>query len=138
MVTPQTKAFSDAQRSFWNARQQQKTPACIFQPTSAEQVKAAIIEVARAGCPFAIKGIGHSVNPDGSSIHAGFLFDLAKLNHIEISNDKKTLRVGPGVAWGPLFRVLEKEGVIAVGGRDYGVGVPGFVFGGKSLPLGGS
>ncbi|KAH7177106.1 hypothetical protein EDB81DRAFT_864428 [Dactylonectria macrodidyma] len=41
-----------------------------------------------------------------------------------------TVRVGPGVRWGPLLQTLEKEGVIAVGGRDFGVGVPGFVFGG--------
>lgn len=41
------------------------------------------------------------------------------------------MRVGPGVHWGPLFQELEKEDVIAVGGRDFGVGVPGFIFGGR-------
>lgn len=91
----------------------------------------AIVEVVRAKSPFAIKGGGHSSNPLGSSTRGGIQFDLVNLDHIEIADDKETVRVGPGVRWGDLFLVLEKAGVIAVGGRDYGVGVPGFIFGGK-------
>jgi FAD/FMN-containing dehydrogenase len=98
-------------------------------------VKVAIVEVLRANCPFAIKGGGHSSNSEGSSIQDGVQFDLVNLNHIEIADDEKTVRVGPGVRWGPLLQVLEKRGVIAVGGRDFGVGVPGFIFGGKFFLL---
>ena len=44
---------------------------------------------------------------------------------------KKTVNVAPGVKRGPLFQTLEKQGVMAVGGRDFNVGVPGFIFGGQ-------
>lgn len=104
---------------------------CFFQPTSGEQVSKAIVEVVRARSLFTIKGGGHSSNADGSSIHGGFQFDLAKLNHVEIAADKKTLRVGPGMRWGELFPILESHGLTTVGGRDAQVGIPGFVFGGR-------
>ncbi|CAG9946944.1 unnamed protein product [Clonostachys rosea f. rosea IK726] len=126
VVRAASSAYIEAQNSYWNASQRQKEPACFFQPTSAEQVSAAIVEVVRADCAFAIKGGGHSSNPDGSSIQDGFQFDLSKLNHIEISETDRTLRVGPGVHWGSLLKILESRGLSAVGGRDAGVGVPGF------------
>lgn len=94
-------------------------------------MKKAVVEVKRAQCPFAIEGGGHSSNSNGSCIHDGFQFDLVHLNQIEIADNKQTVPVGPGVRWGDLFRTLEKHGVIAVGRRDFGVGVPGFIFGGQ-------
>lgn len=126
--------YARIQRSYWNTLQRRKAPACFFQPTTAEQVSAAIIEVVRAKCPFSIKGGGHSSNSEGSSIDNGFQFDLALLDHVEIAEDEKTVRVGPGVRWGPLLQTLEKRCLSVVGGRDFGVGVPGFVFGGKPVP----
>lgn len=93
-----------------------------------------MLEVVKRNCPFAIKGGGHSSNPDGCSVNAGFQFDLANLNHVEIAEDRSSVRVGPGVRWGDLFKILEPHGVIAAGGRDYGVGVPGFIFGGRNSP----
>ncbi|KAB8217744.1 hypothetical protein BDV33DRAFT_176750 [Aspergillus novoparasiticus] len=130
VIDPSSRAYTESQHSFWSACQRQNTPVCFFQPENSEQVQRAMVEVVRAKCPFVIKGGGHSANPLGSSIRGGVQFDLVKLNHVEIAADKQTVRVGPGVRWGDLFLVLEKAGVIAVGGRDYGVGVPGFVFGG--------
>ncbi|KAE8156552.1 hypothetical protein BDV40DRAFT_305962 [Aspergillus tamarii] len=130
VIDPSSSAFKGAQNSFWNQVQRQKTPECFFQPAEAHQVAKAMLEVVKRDCPFAIKGGGHSSNPDGCTVNAGFQFDLANLNHIEIAEDKLSVRVGPGVRWGDLFKVLEPQGVIAVGGRDYGVGVPGFIFGG--------
>lgn len=135
VINPSSTAFTEAQNSYWNVLQRQKIPTCFFQPTDVRQVQTAVAQVAKAKCPFAIKGGGHSSNSEGSSIENGFLFDLAKLNHVEIASDNQTVRVGPGVRWGPLFKILEKRGVIAVGGRDFGVGVPGFIFGGKSPSL---
>jgi hypothetical protein len=66
----------------------------------------------------------------GSSSHGGFLFDLSELNHVEIAEDRQSVKLGPGVHWGELFQYLEKKGLMCLGGRDFGVGVPGFIFGG--------
>ncbi|KAL4769304.1 hypothetical protein BDW60DRAFT_210228 [Aspergillus nidulans var. acristatus] len=115
IVHARSPAFKESQESYWNTIQRQKQPACFFQPTSAEHVQQALVEVVKAKCPFAIKSGGHSSNPEGSSVEGGFQFDLQNLNHVEITDDRKS---------------LERQGLIAVGGRDFGVGVAGFIFGG--------
>ncbi|KAL2071017.1 hypothetical protein VTL71DRAFT_14043 [Oculimacula yallundae] len=130
VLTAKSSAYANAQGTFWNTRQKDTAPGCFFQPKTTEQVQAAIVEVVRAKCPFAIKGGGHSSNPKGSSIQDGFQFDLSHIDHIRIAEDKETVEVGPGVHWGQLYLELEKHGIIAVGGRDAIVGVPGFIFGG--------
>ncbi|KAH7259896.1 hypothetical protein B0J15DRAFT_524793 [Fusarium solani] len=130
LISPSSSAYAKAQESYWSEQQRSRDPACFFQPTSAEQVQAAIVHVKRAGCLFSIKGGGHSYNSRGSSIDGGFQFDLVNLNQVNIHQDRRSLIVGPGVRWGPLFKLLEGQGLIAVGGRDVGVGVPGFTFGG--------
>ena len=122
--------YEKALQTFWNRRQQENRPQGYFKPTRASQVQAAIKEVVKAQSPFAIRGGGHSSNSIGSSSQGGFLFDLSDLNHIEVADDRKSIRLGPGVHWGPLYQVLEPQGLICLGGRDFGVGVPGFIFGG--------
>ncbi|KAI9150859.1 hypothetical protein HJFPF1_10636 [Paramyrothecium foliicola] len=123
-------AYAAAQQSYWSEQQRQAVPACFFQPLTAEQVQRAVVEVKKAGCPFSIKGGGHSYNSRGSSIDGGFQFNLVNLGHMEISENRKTLKVGPGLRWGPVVKYLEGEGLMAVAGRDVGVGVPGLTFGG--------
>ncbi|KAF4435962.1 FAD binding domain-containing [Fusarium acutatum] len=118
--------YKECQNSYWDARQRERTPYCFFQPLDASQVSAALVEVVRARAPFTIKSGGHSVRL-GSSCSEGFQFDLVKLNHIDISADKKTVRLGPGSNWGTVLPELEKHGVITPGGRDAGVGVGGFI-----------
>ncbi|KAL4971421.1 hypothetical protein BDW66DRAFT_155678 [Aspergillus desertorum] len=130
IITSSSPGYAVAQKSFWNAVQREKEPGCFFQPTSAEQVAKALVEVVRAQCPFAIKGGGHSSNAEGCSVQGGFQFDLCKLDHVTIAEDRKTVRVGPGMRWGDLFTFLERHGLTTVGGRDANVGVPGFIFGG--------
>lgn len=124
-------AYNGLRESFWNAQQQEVKPSCIFTPTTAEQVQKAIVEVVRYNVPFAIKGGGHSSNIQGSSAHGGFQFDLVNLNHLELSSNKSTVRLGPGLRWSTVYEYLQRHNLMVVGGRDSSVGVPGFIFGGR-------
>ncbi|KAI3578755.1 hypothetical protein IWW34DRAFT_911797 [Fusarium oxysporum f. sp. albedinis] len=117
VITSSSSAFKDAQLEYWSGPQRNTAPACFFQPTSANQVQTAIKEVTKFQCPFSIKGSGHSSNFGGSSIEGGFQFDLC-------------VKIGPGNRWGPLFSFLEEHDLTVAGGRDSGVGVSGFIFGG--------
>ncbi|KAL7758339.1 hypothetical protein ACKLNR_012866 [Fusarium oxysporum f. sp. zingiberi] len=130
IVFPSSPGFQTVQQSYWNLFQREAAPSCFFQPTTSEHVSKAITQVVQEDCHFSIKGGGHSSNVGASSITGGFQFDLAKLREFKVSDDKKSVTVGPGWRWGELLQQLEPLGVIAVGGRDAGVGVPGFVFGG--------
>ncbi|KAH7194934.1 hypothetical protein DER44DRAFT_849603 [Fusarium oxysporum] len=129
IVFPSSPGFQTVQQSYWNLFQREAAPSCFFQPTTSEHVSKAITQVVQKYCHFSIKGGGHSSNVGASSITGGFQFDLAKLREFKVSDDKKSVTVGPGWRWGELLQQLEPLGVIAVGGRDAGVGVPGFVFG---------
>ncbi|EGU81303.1 hypothetical protein FOXB_08198 [Fusarium oxysporum f. sp. conglutinans Fo5176] len=129
IVFPSSPGFQTVQESYWNLFQREAAPSCFFQPTTSEHVSKAITQVVQEDCHFSIKGGGHSSNVGASSITGGFQFDLAKLREFKVSDDKKSVTVGPGWRWGELLQQLEPLGVIAVGGRDAGVGVPGFVFG---------
>lgn len=128
---PTSTAFLQSQQDYWNVLQRQRVPACFFKPTNAEQIKTVILEIQEAECSFAIKGGGHSSNWGGSSIDGGLVVDLQRWDHVELAENQKSVTVGPGVHWGPLYLLLEKHGLMAVGGRDFGVGVPGFIFGGE-------
>lgn len=84
------------------------------------------------GCSFAVKAGGHGKFAGESSIQNGVTIDLKKLNHVNISNDRTTVDVGPGNSWLDVYAVLEPLGLTVVGGRASDVGVGGFVLGGKS------
>ncbi|PIA94128.1 hypothetical protein CB0940_08906 [Cercospora beticola] len=130
VILPGTEEFLKVQESYWNAQQRSAAPSAFFQPHTPEHVSGIVQEIVRARLAFAIKGGGHSSNLGGSSTNDGVTIDLSRLDHIVIAKDKKTVRLGPGVRWGVLFRILDEQKLAAAGGRDASVGVPGFLFGG--------
>jgi FAD/FMN-containing dehydrogenase len=82
--------------------------------------------------PFAIRSGGHSPNPGWSGIESGILIDLSKMNSMNISEDRKTVKLGPGARWGQVYEYLDQYDVTAVGGRIAQVGVGGLLLGGKN------
>jgi FAD/FMN-containing dehydrogenase len=67
----------------------------------------------------------------GASINDGVVFDLRYLNQLMISEDKTTAFVGPGNRWGAVYSFLDTMNLTVVGGRVSGVGVGGYLLGGK-------
>lgn len=59
------------------------------------------------------------------------MVNLAPLNQVSLSADRRTTSVGPGNTWGDVYKVLDPLGVSVVGGREAGVGVGGLLLGGK-------
>jgi len=81
-------------------------------------------------CKFAVKSGGHAASPGASNIQDGLTVDLANLNQISISLDKKTASIGPGNTWAPVYTALEAQNISMIGGRVGDVGVGGLVLGG--------
>ena len=65
-----------------------------------------------------------------SNTDGGVLIAPTDLNTLQISNDQKSLTVGPGNQWGTVYEYMEQFGLIVVGGRVGSVGVPGLLLGG--------
>lgn len=53
------------------------------------------------------------------------------MNGVEVSEDRKTVKIGAGALWSEVYEVVEKEGSLVVGGRGANIGVGGFILGGR-------
>lgn len=61
----------------------------------------------------------------------GFTIDLGGLKEVELKDDGKTVSIAPGLKWSEVYGFLKPHGLHTVGGRSSGVGVGGFLIGGK-------
>jgi FAD/FMN-containing dehydrogenase len=116
---------------YFTVQQRELTPVCVVQPESAEQVSQIVNILKEQECSFTIRSGGHGNHAGTSSIHNGLVVDLSKLNSVEISDDESTAFIGSGNRWRDVYPVLEKRGLLTIGGRAGAVGVGGFTLGGN-------
>ena len=108
--------------------------ACFVKAQNTLEVALILKVVTAFQLPFAIRSGGHSANPGFGSVDSGILIDLSSLNDIVLSPDHKVVSVGPGAKSDILYEELEKYEVTVVGGRAAGIGMGGFITGGKWSP----
>ena len=125
-----SSGYELARALYWNPTQRKSTPACIFQPWSAADVSLALVILRYTSCPFNVRSGGHGKWIGESSINGGVLIDLAKLDHINVADDRRTVTLGPGNRWLNVYAATESFGITVVGGRTANVGVGGFLLGG--------
>lgn len=111
------EAYDAFTGAYWAAQQGQVDPFCVFKPSSAVQVSAAVLLSRLTQCPFAIKGGGHAAFAGGSSIEGGITIALEQMNEVTLSSDKKVAAIGPGNRWLAVYEALEHEGLAVIGGR---------------------
>lgn len=69
--------------------------------------------------------------PDAANINStGVQISSTNLKTLLLSEDKKTMSIGPGPRWGDVFEYLDGTNLTVVGGRLAPVGVPGLLLGG--------
>ncbi|KUI73940.1 Bifunctional solanapyrone synthase [Cytospora mali] len=106
-------------------------PTCIIRPRTAQDVSTALKIITQYDVKFAVRSGGHSPNPGFSSItEPGILIDLSGLNEITVSDDQKTVSIGPGQRWGNVYEALDPYNFTVLGGRIPHVGVGGLILGG--------
>lgn len=100
-------------------------------PTTSEQV-ATILQLAHANkCQYAVASAGHMSWEGSSSTDQGFVLDLRGMNQIDVSLVDQTVKLGPGSSWKDVYAKLAHWNLTTPGGRISGVGVGGFLLGGK-------
>jgi len=130
---PGSSAYIASQEKYYDLIQLDVSPACVAQPSTAEEVATIVKAATDNDIPFAIHSGGHIWIPEGSNIGGqGFTLDLVNLQQYELADDKKSLKLGPGWRWGPIFTKLAEQNLHVIGGRDSDVGVGGFLLGGTS------
>ncbi|KAI6778527.1 uncharacterized protein J7T54_005051 [Emericellopsis cladophorae] len=135
-LTARAKTFVPGQsvydyevENFWS-NHQIMAPACVFRPTSAEDVAAALLINEVTTTEFAVRGGGHMGIRGANSIDGGPLIVMSNLTKLEVAADRKTVWVGPGLDWGEVYSYLGQFGLATTGGRLSPVGVPGLLLGG--------
>ncbi|KAK5049834.1 hypothetical protein LTR84_003952 [Exophiala bonariae] len=122
--------YKAVQNSYWSGCQKDLRPRCFFQPHNAAEVAKALSLCAKANVAFGVKSGGHGHFAGQSCLDGGIQFDLAKLNSITINREKGTALVGTGSTWRAVYTKLQKENLMAIGGRSADVGLGGFLIGG--------
>ena len=117
--------------NMWDKKQEDLEPACRIEPSTPEDVSTIIKAAIQHQCHFAVKGGGHSRIAGSSNAESGITIDMRKFDDIVISKDKKTVKIGAGNTWGPVYKTLEKQDLSVVGGRVSDVGVSGLLLGGE-------
>ncbi|KAN0062193.1 hypothetical protein ACQY0O_005373 [Thecaphora frezii] len=109
----------------------EETPACVYAPTTPEDLALAIELVGKQRLRFAVSSGGHASNC-GFSSTKGIHITLSGFDGVKVANDKSYVDVGGGNRWDSVYKRLEEQGsgVNVVGGRVPGVGVGGFITGG--------
>lgn len=106
-------------------------PACVFEPSNSHQMADAVLTFQNFSSPFAVRGGGHMPHAGAANINStGVLLSTASLSQVEVTDDHKTVNVGPGNRWVDVYKGLEPYGLTVVGGRLGVVGVPGLLLGG--------
>ena len=69
--------------------------------------------------------------PGANNAAGGITIDMVRVNSLEIAPDRKTVTIGPGARWLEVYKKLEANNLLVVGGRVADVGVGVLVLGGK-------
>jgi FAD/FMN-containing dehydrogenase len=107
-------------------------PRCIIIPQNSVQVSQALKIASFLRTGFSVRSGGHSPNPGWASVADAVLIDLGNLNQTRISQDQRTVSVGPGALWTDVVAYLDPFGVTALAGRQPFVGVGGYTLGGEN------
>ncbi|KAH8652133.1 hypothetical protein BX600DRAFT_471997 [Xylariales sp. PMI_506] len=129
-------AFKKVTTSYWAKNHREVLPACFVQPSSVEQVQAAVSILkqeydrqSRQGDTqnglFAVKAGGAAPGVGCSSIQGGVVIDLARFRDLTVSEDRSSVTIGAGWKWIDVYKVLEEKGLTVAGGRTTPVGVGG-------------
>jgi FAD/FMN-containing dehydrogenase len=133
---PGSDGYTSSHASYFSQQEAQLRPAAVISPTCVEDAAQAVRHLASAedqdGKPvrFAIRSGGHAVDAGAANIDGGVTIDLSRLNAIKVSEDRKTVSVGPGAKWGQVYDKLDGLGLSVAGGRASTVGVGGLTTGG--------
>ncbi|KAL4768613.1 FAD binding domain protein [Aspergillus nidulans var. acristatus] len=116
ILFPHSADYTTQAINYWDARSELR-PACIFLPSSADQVSDGIGLFSKCGAQFGY--------PGSNNIYGGVLLALDSSMDYRFGNE--TITVRSGMTWNDVYSALEPYGRVAVGGRLKTIEVPGLM-----------
>ena len=133
---PADLVYSSSLSTYYSAQERALTPGCIFTPTSTADVSTFVkLVVAQnyGSIPqFAIRSGGHKYFAGAANIDVGITVDMRGLHDVSFNKDLSVISIGGGAVWNTdVYPHLVPNNLTAAGARLPGLGVGGFVSGGK-------
>ncbi|WP_298420900.1 FAD-binding protein [uncultured Kordia sp.] len=110
-------------------RRFQKKPFAIIFCESTEDVQRVYKDAIANNLPIRVRSGGHDHEAECTGTNV-ILLDMTRINHVEVSHNKKYARIGPGIRFKDLTPQLAFNDVMIPHGTCATVGVAGFTFGG--------
>jgi FAD/FMN-containing dehydrogenase len=127
VVTADGPEYDEA-RTVWNGMIDRR-PVAIIRVADLDDIRAGIRLARERGLPLAIRGGGHNV-AGNATVDDGIVLDLGDLNSIEVDDEARTVRAGPGATLGDLDLATEPFGLAVPVGVVSKTGVAGLTLGG--------
>lgn len=123
--------YTRQRAAYWSLANADNKPACMFFPSSAQNVAFAVSVLNNyTDVPWAVKGGGHNPNVGYSSTKGGVLIAMEPNMATTTLDDDNLAHVGPGSRWIDVATELDGTGRAVVTGRLGHVGVAGLTLGG--------
>lgn len=128
-----THDYSSTLNNYWSVACGDLKPTCIATPASAHEMAEIIKRLHDVDTLFAVKSGGHMPNNGFNSIQDGLLISTENMKQVFYNKEDETAVIGPGLSWEDAQKGLDEiqPGRVLVGGRLGGVGVGGYMLGGK-------
>lgn len=133
---PDTSVYTDSLSTYYSAQERALTPGCVFTPTCTADVSQFVklmIAGSYASIPqFAIRSGGHKYFAGAANIAGGITVDLRGMHGVSFNKDFSVASIGGGAIWSSdVYQYLVAHNLTAAGARLPGIGIGGFVLGGK-------
>ena len=135
---PASSIYTTSLQTYYSAQERALIPSCIFTPTSTADVSLFITSMTAgndASIPdFAIRSGGHKYFAGAANIAGGITVDMRGMHNVSFNNDASVVSIGAGAVWSSdVYEYLDARNLTAAGARLPGIGIGGFVLGGKSF-----
>jgi FAD/FMN-containing dehydrogenase len=119
----------DQVRLAWNRVSDQR-PAVVVQPSSAEEVVAALSFARGAGMQVAVQATGHGAGAALGNLDGQVLLQMSRMRQVVVDPGRRRAQVEAGATWEEVAAAAAPHGLAGLGGSSPNVGVAGFVLGG--------
>jgi FAD/FMN-containing dehydrogenase len=127
LLTAGDEGWDEAVR-IWNGMVA-KVPALVVQPTSSQDVAAAVDFARDQGVLLSVKGGGHNIA--GTAIaEGGLTLEMSRMRSVKVDPDARLVNVGPGCLLGDVDAATQEHGLATVLGFMSETGVAGLTLGG--------
>ena len=135
---PNDSVYDTSLSTYYSAQERTLKPGCVFTPTSTADVSR-FIKLMTAGSfasipQFAIRSGGHKYFAGAANVAGGITVDMRGIHDVSFNADFSVISIGGGAIWSSdVYQDLVARNLTAAGARLPGIGIGGFVTGGKCI-----